>query len=240
MSEKILDWRNEGTIPKMNPIEKGLRFVPQYETENPEIEINTAEWTHICSCRFGEARICNPARPATKWTGNSFRYDIFYRAEVRGCIYPQFALRWSHGGGDGWLLSDAKGHDEENQLVRIAHIPEETRRWDACHFLAEIVEHIIHSTARATARQYAEAFVEGRLKKHRRKGTYHVEITPKVLRVLRATEIPADWPVQPLKPGEPAEVKATCGHCGLSWDDGKITSMTPAPLARCPFEQFHH
>jgi hypothetical protein len=51
--------------------------------------------------------------------------------------------------------------------------------------------------------------------------------------------IPADWPVQPLKPGEKAEDKATCGHCGLSWDDGISTSMTPAPSARCPFEQFH-
>ncbi len=32
---------------------------------------------------------------------------------------------------------------------------------------------------------------------------------------------------------------ATDGSCGLSWDDGIITSMTPAPSARCPFEYFH-
>ena len=31
----------------------------------------------------------------------------------------------------------------------------------------------------------------------------------------------------------------TCNACGLSWDDGIITSMTPAPSARCPFEAFH-
>lgn len=31
----------------------------------------------------------------------------------------------------------------------------------------------------------------------------------------------------------------TDGACGLAWDDGVITSMTPAPAARCPFEFFH-
>lgn len=32
---------------------------------------------------------------------------------------------------------------------------------------------------------------------------------------------------------------ATDGYCGLSWDDSVVTSMTPAPSARCPFEPFH-
>ncbi len=43
----------------------------------------------------------------------------------------------------------------------------------------------------------------------------------------------------PIKPGTKAEHRATCGHCGLSWDDGKSTAWTPAPSARCPFESFH-
>lgn len=37
---------------------------------------------------------------------------------------------------------------------------------------------------------------------------------------------------------EPLDL-ATCGTCGLTWDDGKVTSITPAPSARCPFEWFH-
>ncbi len=53
------------------------------------------------------------------------------------------------------------------------------------------------------------------------------------------TAIPKDWPVQPLKKGVRVGAKETCGHCGLSWDDSNVTSMTPAPSARCPFEQFH-
>ena len=52
-------------------------------------------------------------------------------------------------------------------------------------------------------------------------------------------KIPKDYEVQPLKPGQKAKDRATCGHCGLSWDDGKITSMTPTPSGRCPFEAFH-
>jgi hypothetical protein len=52
--------------------------------------------------------------------------------------------------------------------------------------------------------------------------------------------IPADFPVQPIDPDDPtAKDPATCGTCGRSWDDGKITSMTPAPGGRCPFEYYH-
>lgn len=51
--------------------------------------------------------------------------------------------------------------------------------------------------------------------------------------------VPIDWPVQPLKANDHAKDRATCGHCGLSWDDGVSTSLTPTPSARCPFEPFH-
>lgn len=51
--------------------------------------------------------------------------------------------------------------------------------------------------------------------------------------------IPKNFEVQPLKKGEPAVDPVTCGTCGLSWDDGKATSWTPAPSARCPFEYYH-
>lgn len=53
------------------------------------------------------------------------------------------------------------------------------------------------------------------------------------------TRIPADHPVRPIRATTKAKDRATCGHCGLSWDDAIITSMTPAPSARCPFEAFH-
>lgn len=56
---------------------------------------------------------------------------------------------------------------------------------------------------------------------------------------LRIKDIPADYPVRPLRVFQPAGDRATCGACGLSWDDSIATSMTPAPAARCPFEYFH-
>lgn len=51
--------------------------------------------------------------------------------------------------------------------------------------------------------------------------------------------VPDDWPVKPITDTEPARIRATCGECGRSWDDGVSTSMTPAPAGRCPFEAFH-
>ena len=53
------------------------------------------------------------------------------------------------------------------------------------------------------------------------------------------TRIPTGYPVRPIRNLEKAKDAATCGHCGLSWDDGISTSMTPTPSARCPFEYFH-
>lgn len=57
----------------------------------------------------------------------------------------------------------------------------------------------------------------------------------------RHTAIPKSWPVQPMKQGHSANPSYfTCGDCGLTWDDSKITSMTPTPSGRCPFENFHN
>lgn len=52
-------------------------------------------------------------------------------------------------------------------------------------------------------------------------------------------EVPADFPVRPLGPDDPATDRVTCGTCGRSWDDAIGTTWTPAPAARCPFEYFH-
>lgn len=59
------------------------------------------------------------------------------------------------------------------------------------------------------------------------------------LRERRGVDVPADHPVQPLDDDDRPPGRTTCGTCGRSWDDGKSTSITPAPAARCPFEYEH-
>lgn len=39
--------------------------------------------------------------------------------------------------------------------------------------------------------------------------------------------------------GKPIVTTATCGDCGLQWNDALVTSYTPAPSGRCPFEYVH-
>ncbi len=57
---------------------------------------------------------------------------------------------------------------------------------------------------------------------------------------LSKADIPADFEVQPIDPNDPnAKDPATDGECGLTWDDGISTGITPAPGGRCPFEYFH-
>lgn len=54
-----------------------------------------------------------------------------------------------------------------------------------------------------------------------------------------ASRIPPNWPVQPTYADAKIDGLATCGSCGLSWNDRTPTSLTPAPSGRCPFETFH-
>lgn len=57
---------------------------------------------------------------------------------------------------------------------------------------------------------------------------------------LRLKDIPKTHLVKPLRKNTHAKDRAMCLTCGLSWDDGITTAITPAPSARCPFEYYHH
>lgn len=45
--------------------------------------------------------------------------------------------------------------------------------------------------------------------------------------------------VRVLGPDEHPPGEMTCGACGRSWDDSVVTSVTPVPSGRCPFEYDH-
>lgn len=160
----------------MKPVENGQEFHPSYETENPLFSIHTNEWTHIICARFGEGRLCGRGE-TTKWTGNSYRYDIFEKGQGRN---KQYALRWENGSGAGWYVSDDQSRrNEANLLATFAAIKVETLRWDACHFIWEIAARIDMSATRREYKRVSTAFVEGRLKKRKQRGqdryTVHIE-----------------------------------------------------------------
>ena len=52
-------------------------------------------------------------------------------------------------------------------------------------------------------------------------------------------EILADGTPQYDDDGKLIEEWMTCGHCGRTWNDAVITSITPVPSGRCPFESEH-
>lgn len=165
----------QGDTPHLGSSEKGRMIAPQYDTELVEFDVHPSEWKHVCPARFGPGRPCGfGPKDTTKWTGDSYRYDIFERDD-------QMALRWWNGSGEGWLIAESKDRRSEVCLFSmIADMKDETRRWDACHFVWQAAYKSALAGARSEGRRYAQAFVEGRLKKRRRKGAVRVEIAPKV------------------------------------------------------------
>ena len=162
------------TTPTFEKVETSQPFAPAYDYSAPPIAITPTDWRHVCSCRFGEARQCGwSAR--TCWTEDCYRYDIFDRVDSTG--RRQLAMRWWNGGGQGWLLTDDHaGSGEVNLLDIIAAMPDESKRWDACHFLWSAAHKSAAAAARETERTLKQAFVEGRLKKHKLRGQNRYDV----------------------------------------------------------------
>lgn len=177
----VKDWRNDPATPAdLKEVETGTFFQPVYPNGRTTFDVKTSEWKHIVRATFGQARPSGLSSDVC-WTGNSYRYDI-YRYNGKG-IYDTgaWALRFSHGGGNGWLTHrPLKG---ETTPLEHAVALAEPLRWDICHFLYESVEKTAHEAARDKYREMANAFVDGRLKKRRQDGQVRVEILPKVVEV---------------------------------------------------------
>lgn len=56
----------------------------------------------------------------------------------------------------------------------------------------------------------------------------------RVRAILRRARKNTDGPA-----GEHVPQKFTCGHCGRSWDDARVSGLTPTPAGRCPYEYAH-
>ena len=108
--------------------ESGYLLHPPYGNRYVAIQVDPTQWTHVCSARFGPGRPCSFSKQ-TKWTGDSYRYDIFIRPEHR-----QIALRWFNGSGEGWLIAEDKNERGERSLLdHIAQLPDEARRCRSHH-----------------------------------------------------------------------------------------------------------
>lgn len=177
----MTDYR-KSALPYLHETERGRLLTPEYVTDfmKPvEFDVTPTDWLHVCSARFGEGRPCGFGRSdATKWTGDSHRYDIF---KCKDGSRELVAVRWSHGGGDGWLVAEDKARrGEACLLLMIAAMPDEARRWDALHCLCDSIERTAAQVKHNEYKRVATAFVEGRLKKRKVRGkqSYDVQIAP--------------------------------------------------------------
>jgi len=59
--------------------------------------------------------------------------------------------------------------------------------------------------------------------------------------IIESDEISEDNGAEPQldENGQVIENMATCGECGKTWNDALISSRTPAPSGRCPYESIH-
>jgi hypothetical protein len=88
------------------------------------------------------------------------------------------AVRWSHGGGDGWLVTeDESRQGEVCLLLMIADMSDEARRWDALHCLCESIERTASQVKHAEYKRVVTAFVNGKLKKRKVRGKQLYDVT---------------------------------------------------------------
>ena len=166
----------QSELPCMKEIEEGRKLDPDYDTELLRFTVVTADWRHVCSARFGHGRPCSWSN-STKWTGDSYRYDIFSKPKGHG-LYARMALRWWNGSGEGWLVTnDLSRRGETCLLSMISELGNEARRWDACHLLWQTAHKTALAAARSESAVYRRAFVEGRLKKRKRRGASAYMVT---------------------------------------------------------------
>lgn len=176
---------NQDSRPMMQAQETGYLLHPPYGTRHTPITIDTTEWTHVCSARFGPGRPCSFSK-STKWTGDAYRYDIFIRPDDR-----YTALRWANGAGEGWLIAEDKCEREEGSLLKhIAEILPEARRWDYCHFLWAAVTQSQRAAVCTTDAAWEEAILNKKIQIRKRNGRRTASIKPQDLTVTN-TSLPS-------------------------------------------------
>lgn len=68
---------------------------------------------------------------------------------------------------------------------------------------------------------------------------YHAELSIESSYLSSEDQLAAEQTPQYDDDGNEIVEIATCGTCGRSWNDAAVSSRTPAPAGRCPFEYNH-
>ena len=114
--------------------------------------------------RFGEGRLCWEGS-TTKWTGSSHTYGVYkYRKSL--------LIIESHGGGEQGYF-DESSHAIE-LFEQLCSTLSAERIWDLCYLIAT-TENRAYRKGRY---EMTKLFLQGRLKRRRRKNQYRLEITP--------------------------------------------------------------
>lgn len=161
-------------MPVMKEVESVRFFDPPYGNSNDVRTLETADWTHVVSARFGPPRKSDNSA----WSGDSYRYDLF--KAKRALDKEWFALRWQNGGGTGWLLTPRLLAGEGSLLCYLATVANEAQRWDYCHFLYQTADKSFRAGVRTGEKNVMVAHAEGRLKRRKTKEGIKVSVTPKI------------------------------------------------------------
>jgi len=173
---------DQSPLPPLQPYEAAQFFQPEHHRPLKAFQLFPREWTHLMSCRFGLDR------PSSfdchvPWSGNSFRYDIFERAE-----YTQLALRRQHGNGTCWyIVHEYRSRHESSLLRHILSIKDEPTRWDYCHFLCDALERTQYAAHAAERERWTQALLEKRVKIQRRRGHGTALIIPAEIAITEHT-----------------------------------------------------
>lgn len=168
------DYRKD-EFPNPRQVESGTKISAQYVVHSRRVEVHTDEWQHLAACRFGDGRPCNFSG-STKWTGDHYRFDIYQHRET-----GDYGLRFSHGGGDGWLIADSWERRSQSSMLRlIADMPDECQRWDCCSFIYHAFDRTQLAARSEEHDRLQAAFLAGRLKKRRQRGRVWMEVAPAV------------------------------------------------------------
>jgi len=130
--------------------------------------VKLADLQFIAAGIFGPGRPCDLSRPdGTKWTGDAYAFGIY---RYRCAIHDRAVIIESNGSGiKAYYL---QGYAERWEQICMLLTP--SLVWDLCQSITDAHE----ATQINEHRRMSQLFVDGRLKKRKRNGRFHVEINP--------------------------------------------------------------